>query len=85
MVRSTSRHASARGMTVAALVGSALALAAGTASAGPPIPNEHNCAGTAVSGLADPSFGSVVSSAAQAQSVDNFGLANCGQPPRENP
>ena len=50
-----------------------------------PGPNDHNCAGAAVSGLAGPGFGQVVSSAAHQQSVDNFGLANCDQTNRNNP
>jgi hypothetical protein len=85
MASSASRLSSARGLTAFALVASALALAPGTAGASAPLPNEHNCAGTAVSGLADPSSGSLVSSAAQVQVVDNFGFAACGQPPRQNP
>ena len=85
MVRSASRHSSARALSAAALLGVSLVLTAGPASASAPTPNEHNCAGTVVSGLAGPSFGALVSSAADAQSVDNFGLADCGQPPRHNP
>jgi hypothetical protein len=50
-----------------------------------PRPNDHNCAGTVVASLAGPGFGPVVAANAQAQTVDNLGLANCGQPPRNNP
>jgi hypothetical protein len=46
---------------------------------------DHNCAGAFVSSLAGPGFGGAVSSAAHLQLVDNFGLANCGLPPRNNP
>ena len=47
--------------------------------------DEHNCAGEVVSSLAGPSFGQLVSTSAQAQEVDNFGLADCGQEHRNNP
>jgi hypothetical protein len=50
-----------------------------------PSPNDNNCAGTVVSSLAGPGFGPSVASIAEAQGVDNLGLANCGQPPRKNP
>ena len=50
-----------------------------------PSPNDNNCAGTVVSSLAGPGFGPFVASSAQAQAVDNFGLASCGQLPRKNP
>ena len=43
------------------------------------------CAGSVVSRLAGPAFGPVVSGAAHAQLVDNFGFANCGQTNRDNP
>ncbi len=46
---------------------------------------DHNCAGATVSSLAGPGFGTGVSGAAQLQAVDNFGFANCGAPPRQNP
>jgi hypothetical protein len=35
--------------------------------------------------LAGPGFGSVVSSSAHLRRVDNFGLANCAIPERNNP
>jgi hypothetical protein len=60
-----------------------LGAGAGVATAGPG--DQHNCAGTVVSGLAGPSFGPFVSSFAHVQQVDNFGLANCGRPERNNP
>lgn len=47
--------------------------------------NGHNCAGAIVSSVAGPGFGAGVSAAAHAQLVDNFGFANCGAPPRQNP
>jgi hypothetical protein len=47
--------------------------------------NGHTCAGTIVSSLAGSGFGSSVAGIAEAQAVDNLGLANCGQPPRNNP
>lgn len=68
-------------LATAALI---LGVLAPAASAAPP-PNDHNCAGVLVSGLAGPGFGGFVSSFAQQQLVDNFGFANCGQPPRSNP
>ncbi|SDC92272.1 hypothetical protein SAMN05660690_2944 [Geodermatophilus telluris] len=76
---SASRLATVLGFAIASLVATApSALAA-------PSLNDHNCAGTVVSSLAEPGFGPFVASSAQAQAVDNFGLANCGQPPRNNP
>lgn len=54
-------------------------------AAADPQPNGHNCAGFVVSGAAAPGFGTGVAAAAQLQGVDNFGLANCGAPPRQNP
>ncbi|GLZ50109.1 hypothetical protein Acsp06_62940 [Actinomycetospora sp. NBRC 106375] len=59
--------------------------AAGGVALAAPSPNGHNCAGSAVSGLAGPGFGGVVSGAAHEQAVDNFGLADCGQTNRNNP
>jgi hypothetical protein len=59
--------------------------ATGTAAADPPTFNGHNCAGAIVSELAGPGFGEAVAGAAHEQVVDNFGFANCGQPPRQNP
>lgn len=56
----------------------------GPASADP-AGNGHNCAGAIVSSVAGPGFGEAVSAAAQAQVVDNFGFANCGQTDRNNP
>ncbi len=50
-----------------------------------PKPNDHNCSGTVVSSLAGPEFGPLVAGFAQAQLVDDFGFANCEQPPRSNP
>jgi hypothetical protein len=73
-----------RRAAVAILTVAALGAATGGAAAGP-ADEPHNCAGTTVSGGAGPGFGSVVSSAAHLQAVDNFGLANCGAPPRNNP
>ena len=49
-----------------------------------PTPNQKNCAGVVTSDLASPGFGALVSSFAQLQLVDNFGLAACGEPPRRN-
>jgi hypothetical protein len=63
----------------------AAAVTAAPAGADGPPPNDHNCAGVLVSGVAGPVFGQIVSTAAHFQAVDNFGLANCGQPPRNNP
>lgn len=73
-----------RRTTVAIMAIAGLVATAGGAVAGP-TPNGHNCAGLVVSSLAGPGFGSLVSAAAKEQSVDNFGFANCGQPPRRNP
>lgn len=51
--------------------------------------NDHNCAGSTttifVGALGGAGFGDAVSDAGQAQLVDNFGSANCGAPPRQNP
>jgi len=50
--------------------------------------NNHDCAGTVSAALAQalgPGFGAAVSTAAQAQAVDNFGLANCGDTSGQNP
>ena len=74
-----------RRAAVAILTIAALGAATGGAAAGPAADEPHNCAGAMVSQLAGPGFGSVVSSAAHLQLVDNFGLANCGAPPRNNP
>jgi len=46
---------------------------------------EHNCAGAVTSSLAGPGFGQVVAFFAHQQAVDNFGFANCGDTPRQNP
>jgi hypothetical protein len=73
-----------RRAAVAMLTMAAFGAATGGAAAGP-TPNDHNCAGVAVSQGAGPGFGSSVSSAAHLQLVDNFGFANCGAPPRNNP
>jgi len=59
--------------------------ASGMAAADPPGSNGHNCAGAVVSLFAQPGFGQAVSDAAQEQVVDNFGFANCGDTPRQNP
>ena len=67
---------------VAGWSGIVLAMA-GPAWAGPA--DDHSCAGTTVSSLAGPGFGGGVSTAAQGQLVDNFGLADCGQTNRNNP
>jgi len=45
----------------------------------------HNCAGVVVSSLAGPGFGAQVAQLAQLQAVDNLGLADCGENPRQNP
>ena len=50
-----------------------------------PALNENNCAGAITSSLAAPGFGHLVASFAHAQLVDNFGLASCGDNPRNNP
>lgn len=50
-----------------------------------PAPNNNNCAGVVVSSLAGPGFGGQVAAAAHLQLVDNFGLASCGDNPRQNP
>jgi len=50
-----------------------------------PPPNDHNCAGFVVALFAGPGFGQAVADAAQAQLVDNLGLANCGDTERKNP
>jgi hypothetical protein len=70
-----------------AVVGCAglLVVSGATVASAAPAPNGHNCAGVVVSGAAGPDFGPAVSSAAHLQAVDNFGLANCGQPDRQNP
>ena len=60
-------------------------ISAQSASADPAAPNGANCAGVVVSGAAGPGFGAQVSTAADAQLVDNFGLANCGQTSGQNP
>jgi hypothetical protein len=73
------RRAAVAILTIAALGGAASRAAAG------PTQNDHNCAGFNVSQGAGPGFGSVVSGAAHLQLVDNFGFANCGAPPRNNP
>jgi hypothetical protein len=73
-----------RRAATAILAVAALGVAAGGTAAAPS-PNGHNCAGAAVSQLAGPGFGSFVSTFAHQQAVDNFELANCGQPPRNNP
>jgi hypothetical protein len=73
-------------LITAATIASAAALSTTAAAADPPSPpNGHNCAGAAVSELAEPGFGQVVSAAAHQQAVDNFNLANCGQDNRNNP
>jgi hypothetical protein len=74
-----------KGLLVLAVCASMLAVGSGTATADPSAINGSNCAGVAVSGLAAPGFGQFVSGFAQAGLVDNFGLADCGQPPRRNP
>ena len=56
----------------------------GPVKADPPN-NGHDCAGAFVSNNAGPGFGQGVSDAAHNQQVDNFGVADCGQPPRQNP
>jgi hypothetical protein len=70
-----------------AVVGCAglLLVSGATVASAAPAPNEHNCAGVVVSQLAGPDFGPAVSTAAQEQVVDNFGLADCGQTNRGNP
>jgi hypothetical protein len=76
-----------RKVILTVVVVAAAVTAAPAAADGPP-PNDHNCAGMLVSGTASefgPVFGEIVSTAAHFQAVDNFGLANCGQPPRNNP
>ncbi len=72
---------------LAALLGLAAAIVVATAPSAlaAPSPNGHNCAGTTVSALAGPGFGPSVASTAEPQAVDNLGLANCGQPPQNNP
>ena len=47
--------------------------------------NDHNCAGVVVSSFAGPGFGQEVAALAHEQTVDNLGLANCGQTNRKNP
>jgi hypothetical protein len=81
--RKLTKGATMRRAAVAILTIAALGAATGAAAAGPEI--NHNCAGAVVSNLASPSFGSTVSDAAHQQAVDNFNLANCQQPPRNNP
>jgi hypothetical protein len=68
-------------LAAAALLGGGAGIAAAAGDPGA----DHNCAGATVSGGAGPGFGQVVAGAAHAQLVDNFGLANCGRPPRQNP
>ena len=63
----------------------AFAASTGTASADPAAINGHNCAGAVVSSVAAPGLGAVVSALADAQVVDNIGLADCGQDNRNNP
>lgn len=85
MSTSSPRSSIVRSLMLAVFAGGIVAATAGTSSASPPAPNGHNCAGSVVSTSAGPGFGTAVSTAAQLQLVDNFGLANCGQPPRRNP
>ena len=68
---------------IVAAAASLLALSSGTASADSP--NEHNCAGVAVSALAGPDLGPLVSGLAGQQQVDNLGLRNCGEANGQNP
>jgi hypothetical protein len=84
MVLTASLRSPARALAVTALAAAAVVLGGAPASADPSTPTGHNCAGFAVSGVAGPGFGADVASAAQLQVVDNLGLANCGQPPRQN-
>ncbi len=70
--------------TVLGLAAATVVATAPSALAAPSL-NGHNCAGTVVSSMAGPGFGPSVASIAEAQGVDNIGLANCGQPPRNNP
>ncbi len=76
---SVSRLAAVVGLSV----GTAVAIVPSALAA--PSLNNRNCAGTVVSSVAGPGFGPSVASTAEAQGVDNLGLANCGQPPRRNP
>ena len=72
--------------TVTALgLAAATVVATASSASAAPSPNGHNCAGTVVSSLAGPGFGPAVAGPAKEQGVDNLGLANCGQPPRNNP
>jgi hypothetical protein len=73
-----------RVLTVVGMSGLLFGGGIGVASAAPAV-NEHNCAGAVVSQGAGPGFGTAVSAAAHLQSVDNFGLADCGQTNRNNP
>lgn len=66
-----------------ALVAAAVALVV-PASAGAE-GEDHNCAGAITSSVAGPALGPAVAAAAQAQVVDNFGFANCGETSGQNP
>ncbi len=66
-------------------VATAAALLLGSAATALADGGAHNCAGTVVSSSAGPGFGQAVSLAAHLQLIDNFGTANCGETPRQNP
>jgi hypothetical protein len=75
-----------RKLLLGAAVGTLLVI--GALPAGAAEGDDHNCAGAGSSSAAQAlggAFGSVVASFADQQLVDNFGLANCGAPPRSNP
>ncbi|WP_344742171.1 hypothetical protein [Pseudonocardia halophobica] len=73
------------GLILSAIFTSTIGTTAVAAAAVPAAAGDHNCAGAAVSSMAGPGFGSGVSSLAHQQLVDNIGLADCRQPPRQNP
>jgi hypothetical protein len=73
----------ARPLVLTLMVCGLLSATVGSASAAP-TSNGHNCAGTTVSSLAGPDFGSMVSALAHLMGVDNIGLADCGQTNRNN-
>lgn len=76
-----------RKLIIAASLASSLLLAPTAAVADTP-GDDHNCAGQASSAGGQEygsGFGQAVAFHANQQLVDNFGLANCGDAPRQNP
>jgi len=63
----------------------AAAVSGFSVAAADPVENYHNCAGADTTFFSGPGFGQIVAAFAQAQLVDNFGSANCGETNRKNP